>query len=165
MKDLSNLRRYAQAVVSCGVALAVAWLLDAPVSCSSLRFPDGSIKRIRIVGHPWTDAAGNVVQLIGSTIDVTEQQQARAALEGTLGEVQKSEGRLRRIINTIPTLVWSARPDGSADYFNERWLAYTGLAPEEVLDWNFDPRSSRSSLNAYRRGVAGSRSRVWLRPL
>jgi PAS domain S-box-containing protein len=34
MKGFSNLlRRYGPAVVSCGVALAVAWPLDAPVSC------------------------------------------------------------------------------------------------------------------------------------
>src|SRR5512146_3155474 len=30
---------------------------------------------------------------------------------------------------------------------------------------NFGPRSSRSSLNAYRRGVEGLRSSAWLRPL
>src|SRR5580700_9310209 len=30
---------------------------------------------------------------------------------------------------------------------------------------NFGPRNSRSSLSAYRSGVAGSRSSVWLSPL
>jgi signal transduction histidine kinase len=33
MKLLSNLRRYGLAVLSCGVALAVAWPIDAPSSC------------------------------------------------------------------------------------------------------------------------------------
>ena len=28
---------------------------------------------------------------------------------------------LRRILSTIPVLAWSTRPDGSADFFNERW--------------------------------------------
>lgn len=36
--------------------------------------------------------------------------------------------QLRTIIDTIPALVWSARPDGSAEFFNRRWLDYTGLA-------------------------------------
>ena len=29
----------------------------------------------------------------------------------------------RLVVNTIPTLAWSARPDGSAEFFNQRWLA------------------------------------------
>jgi hypothetical protein len=33
----------------------------------------------------------------------------------------------RFVIDAIPTLAWSARSDGSADFFNQRWLDYTGL--------------------------------------
>jgi C4-dicarboxylate-specific signal transduction histidine kinase len=33
MKDLSKLQRYGLATISCGVALAVAWPIDAPASC------------------------------------------------------------------------------------------------------------------------------------
>lgn len=33
MKALSKLQRYGLATVSCGVALAVAWPIDAPSSC------------------------------------------------------------------------------------------------------------------------------------
>jgi len=33
---------------------------------------------------------------------------------------------VRRVVDTIPTLAWSARADGSADFFNQRWLDYTG---------------------------------------
>ena len=42
---------------------------------------------------------------------------------------------IRVVVDTIPTLAWSARPDGSADFFNQRWLDYTGLAAEQALDW------------------------------
>jgi PAS domain-containing protein len=34
---------------------------------------------------------------------------------------------VRLIVDAIPTLAWSARSDGSADFFNQRWLDYTGL--------------------------------------
>src|SRR5258708_38268048 len=47
------------------------------------------------------------------------------------------EDQLRTIINTFPTLVWSARPDGSAEFFNRRWLDYTGLSAEQALDWGW----------------------------
>jgi PAS domain S-box-containing protein len=47
------------------------------------------------------------------------------------------EDQLRKIIDTIPTLAWSARPDGSAEFFNRRWLDFTGLTAQEALDWGW----------------------------
>jgi PAS domain S-box-containing protein len=41
------------------------------------------------------------------------------------------EQRMRLIIDTIPTMVWSLRPDGAVDFVNKRWLEYTGLSFEE----------------------------------
>src|SRR5271156_5932048 len=45
------------------------------------------------------------------------------------GDVQD----IRLVVDTIPTLAWSARPDGSAEFHNQRWLDYTGLSAEQVL--------------------------------
>jgi formate hydrogenlyase transcriptional activator len=44
---------------------------------------------------------------------------------------------VRFVVDAIPTLAWSARSDGSADFFNQRWLEYTGLAAEEARDWGW----------------------------
>jgi PAS domain S-box-containing protein len=99
-----------------------------------LIFRDGSNRMLRVVGHPVLDIAGNVVELVGTTMDVTEQHQARAALQKAFEEIKESEDRLRVIINTIPTQVWSTRPDGFAEFFNQRWLEYTGLSVEQALD-------------------------------
>jgi PAS domain S-box-containing protein len=44
------------------------------------------------------------------------------------------EERLRLIIDTIPTMAWSVRPDGGVDFVNKRWLEYTGLSFEEELE-------------------------------
>lgn len=52
-------------------------------------------------------------------------------------ELSQSEDRLRRIIDTIPTLAWSARPDGSAEFFNRHWLDFTGLTTQEALEWGW----------------------------
>jgi hypothetical protein len=35
-------------------------------------------------------------------------------------EMKYSEDQLRVIIDTIPTLAWSAAADGSAEFFNQR---------------------------------------------
>src|SRR6266446_6150647 len=40
---------------------------------------------------------------------------------------------IRLVVDTIPTLAWSARPDGSAEFFSQRWLDYTGLSAEQAL--------------------------------
>src|ERR1700722_9540384 len=44
------------------------------------------------------------------------------------------EQDIRLVVDTIPTLAWSAGPDGSADFFNQRWLDYTGLSAKQALD-------------------------------
>jgi PAS domain S-box-containing protein len=44
------------------------------------------------------------------------------------------ESRLRLIIDTIPTMVWSVRADGAVDFVNQRWLDYTGLTLEEEIE-------------------------------
>src|SRR5215475_5185740 len=50
-------------------------------------------------------------------------------------EIQGLKDQLRLAIDTIPGLVWSALPDGSAEFLNQRWLEYTGLSLKEGLDW------------------------------
>ncbi len=48
-----------------------------------------------------------------------------------------TEDRLRLVIDTIPALVLSARPDGSVDFINQRWLEYTGLKSEDLQGWGW----------------------------
>src|ERR1700722_10750659 len=48
-----------------------------------------------------------------------------------------SEDQLWEMVDTIPALVWSARPDGSAEFFNRRWLDYAGLSAEQAQDWGW----------------------------
>jgi GAF domain-containing protein len=60
-----------------------------------------------------------------------ETERTHAALQQALTEIRKSEERLRLIIDTIPAEAWRALPDGSVDYFNQRWHDYTGLSPTE----------------------------------
>ena len=40
-------------------------------------------------------------------------------------------------LTPIPVLPWSARPDGSAEFFNQRWLEYAGLSTERTLNWGW----------------------------
>lgn len=58
-------------------------------------------------------------------------------MKKAFGDLEKSEAHLRAFISVIPALAWSIRPDGSADFFNERWLSYTGLTPEQSLNYGW----------------------------
>src|SRR3984957_18625963 len=51
----------------------------------------------------------------------------------------QSNGQARQAqdVDAIPTLAWAARPDGSAEFLNRRWLDYTGLSAEEASDWGW----------------------------
>jgi hypothetical protein len=52
------------------------------------------------------------------------------------GSEQARQARdIHLTVDTIPTLAWSARSDSSADFFNQRWLDYTGLSAEQARDY------------------------------
>ncbi len=44
----------------------------------------------------------------------------------------ETPGSLRLLADALPQLVWSTRPDGFHDYFNQRWYDYTGTTPQQT---------------------------------
>ncbi|HWO03134.1 MAG TPA: sigma 54-interacting transcriptional regulator, partial [Blastocatellia bacterium] len=66
-----------------------------------------------------------------------EGERSQNALKKAFEEIKQSEARLRKIIDTIPTLAWCGLPDGSKEFFNQRWHDYTGLSPEEAHGWGW----------------------------
>ena len=83
--------------------------------------PDGSER--------WVAAFARRVgewRVVGVHLDLTERHAAEANL-------RESEGRFREMANAAPTLIWTAAADGSATFFNDQWLAFTGRSmPEEL---------------------------------
>ncbi|MFL5401722.1 MAG: PAS domain-containing protein [Gemmatimonadales bacterium] len=102
-----------------------------------ISLPDGTVRFHKVVAHPVLDQSGEMVEIVGTTADVTEQHEASAALEQAFDEIKKSEDRLRLVIDTIPALVATLQPDGSANFYNRRWLEYLGLPLQEVLGWGW----------------------------
>jgi len=97
-----------------------------------IALPDGSIKRVHSVGHPVVNKAGDVIELVGTHVDVTEQYEAKEKLQRAFDDLKKSEDRLRLVIDTIPTLVWRAGPEGVPDFLNQPALDYTGLSLDQT---------------------------------
>jgi PAS domain S-box-containing protein len=58
--------------------------------------PDGTKKHLHMVAHPVIDQAGDVVEFVGTSMDVTEQYQNRAALEKAVEEIRTLKDQLYR---------------------------------------------------------------------
>jgi PAS domain S-box-containing protein len=59
--------------------------------------------------------------------DITSRKEQEAAL-------RHSEARLQTITNLVPDLLWSDDRSGRTDWYNERWLEYTGYRLEQAAD-------------------------------
>jgi formate hydrogenlyase transcriptional activator len=66
-----------------------------------------------------------------------EGERSQEALRSAFEEIRNSETRLRKIIDTIPTLAWCTLPDGTGIFWNRRWYEYTGLSLEVVRGWGW----------------------------
>jgi PAS domain S-box-containing protein len=67
-------------------------------------------------------------------------------------EIKGSEDRLRLVIDTIPTLVWRAGPEGIPDFLNQRALDYTGLSLDQAeTGWHsaFHPDDKKGMLQEW----------------
>jgi PAS domain S-box-containing protein len=53
-----------------------------------LRLPDGSVKHVRVVGHPSRDESGRF-EFVGAVTDITESKRAEADLQKALDEIKK----------------------------------------------------------------------------
>ena len=116
-----------------------------------LRRFDGEYRWFLFTADPLHDESGAVIGWCGTNIDITEQRQAKAALEAR-------ERELSLIIETIPAFVWSASTDGRLIYVNQRLFDYIG-APMEVLrgkGWaNFvHPDDRREAIDRWLHSVA-----------
>ena len=46
----------------------------------------------------------------------------------------ESEERFEAIANSVDQMIWSTRPDGFHDYYNDRWYEFTGV-PRGLDRW------------------------------
>jgi PAS domain S-box-containing protein len=62
------------------------------------------------------------------------------------------------IIDSIPSLIDTGRPDGYLDYFNQPWLRYVGLPLEDLLGWKWTaaihPEDVEGVVNRWRLSLA-----------
>ena len=82
--------------------------------------------------HFWSDYELAVIQ------EVTERSWAHVERVRAQAQLLESEAKFHAIANSIDQMVWSTRPDGFHDYYNERWYDFTGvpLGSTDGEAWN-----------------------------
>ncbi len=72
------------------------------------------------------DEQGGVDRFFGASVDIDDRKQMEVAL-------RNSEEQFRALVETLPQLVWSTKPDGVPDYLGPQWLEIVGIEVAEEL--------------------------------
>jgi PAS domain S-box-containing protein len=94
------------------------------------RRADGVYRWFQFRGLPVRETKNKITAWYLLLTDIDDRKKAEQAL-------QSNERNLSLIINTIPALIHTARPDGHLDYFNQRWLEYLGSSLSDVEGWKW----------------------------
>lgn len=90
--------------------------------------PDGQLEELywQATHYPVLDEHGQLQYILQRTQDVTAQLRASQAAEQAQQRLAEEQTRTRFILESLPVLVWTATAEGQRDYFNPRWLDFTG---------------------------------------
>src|SRR5262249_4304449 len=116
-----------------------------------IRAADGSYRWFLNRAQPGRDAEGRIVRWAGSLTDIEDLIRIEQ-------ELRESESRFRQLAESLPQLVWTCRADGTCDYINPQFVAYTGIPEAEQFGFGWlqqiHPDDRESLIAAWNRTVA-----------
>jgi PAS domain S-box-containing protein len=124
---LSLMGSFVPLVVLCIIAVGcLNYFFTEPIFAFRLDYPQGVAELIAFL----------IASLVVSGLVRRARRLAEAAFRSQK-EIHALKDKLRLVIDTIPAVVWSKLPDGSADFLNQRFRDYTGLSLEEGRGWGW----------------------------
>jgi len=80
-----------------------------------------------------------------------------AERKGAEEVLRENEASYQQLADAMPQIVWTARPDGYLDYYNQRWFDYTGMTFEQTEGWGWEsvlhPDDLQKCLDAWSEAV------------
>ena len=73
------------------------------------------------------------VAIAGIARDLRPELNVRKILADKNSALQNVVNELEFLANTVPSVVWTSKPDGNLDYINQRWFDQTAKSNEETL--------------------------------
>ncbi|MBJ6107704.1 PAS domain-containing protein [Hymenobacter sp. BT523] len=92
------------------------------------------VRHWELTHYPILDDDGRLLYILQRPQDVTEQKQAAERAATLQRERDEAQHYAQFVLDTMPVLVATTRPDGQAEYFNPRWLEFTGRPLEELTN-------------------------------
>jgi PAS domain S-box-containing protein len=88
---------------------------------------DGRYRWFHMIAAAVRDESGHLIAFHSVMLDTTAQKNAELAL-------QQSEQQMQRMMDTVPSMLWSMAPGGSMTFINRKVRDYTGLSLEQIRD-------------------------------
>jgi PAS domain S-box-containing protein len=93
-----------------------------------LETKDGRRAEVEFVSNAYKVDDRNIIQC--NIRDITDRKSAEKA-------AQEGAERFRFLAESMPQMIFTARPNGDVDYFNQQWSAFTGLSIGDIKDWRW----------------------------
>ncbi|HZH32905.1 MAG TPA: PAS domain S-box protein [Pyrinomonadaceae bacterium] len=95
-------------------------------------------------GHPEANvfrgrAAGIVEGLAAQAAIAVDNARLFESARQERANAEANERYYRFLAEAIPQIIWTSQPDGTVDYFNQRWYEFTGQKKEEPHGWGWQP--------------------------
>ena len=91
-----------------------------------IALPSGTVKHIQAIRHPVLNSAGDVIGIVGTAIDITEQKRAEA-------EINILKNYLSNIIDSMPSVLVGMDNARTVTQWNRRAEAFTGIPAGEAI--------------------------------
>jgi len=87
--------------------------------------------------YPMLDGQGELQYILQKAEDVTEQHLTQLRSQQIAAALAEEQERTHFILESLPVMIWTTSPNGTAESFNARWLAFAGIDEQETLgrDW------------------------------